>query len=115
MYGHVDEFLYAFVAGIRQAPNTSAWAHVHLSPTLLRGLDWIDVTFNSPRGLLRVAYNVSAAGEEGRVAVELRVSLPPGVDARVTHPLSMHVVHVTGPHSTGGDHVWVEEGSDPRE
>ena len=108
MYGHVDEFLYAFVAGIRQAPGGTAWARLALAPALLRGLDWVDASFDSPRGLVRVAYNATPRAG-GLVDVELRATVPPGVTADVTHPLSGSVTRVVG-----GEHVLRESGVDTR-
>jgi hypothetical protein len=117
MYGHVDEFLYAFVAGMRQAPGSTGWSHVHLAPALLPGLDWVDASFESPRGLVRVSLNVTtscASGGPGGpgahlVDVELRAAVPPGVLADVTHPLSGRTTRVVG-----GAHVLRESGVDVR-
>lgn len=119
MYGHVDEFLYAFVAGIRQAPGSAGWSHVHLAPALLSGLDWVDASFESPRGLVRVSLNVTASCASGggggcgggahTVDVELRATVPPGVQADVTHPLSGRTTRVVG-----GAHVLRESGVDVR-
>jgi alpha-L-rhamnosidase len=107
MYGHVDEFLYSKVAGV--SSTSPAWASIALAPALLRGLDWLDVSYDSPRGLVRVAYNVTPGAAGVGVDVELRVSVPPGVAADVTHPLSRAVVSVVG-----GDHVLRASGADAR-
>lgn len=106
MYGHVDEFLFAYVAGIRQVAGTRGWAHVVLAPKRARDLDWLDVSFESPRGLLRVAFNATRVAP-GRVAVEMRATVPPGVVADIVHPLTRRSVRVIG-----GKHVLREEGGD---
>jgi len=108
MYGHVDEFLFAFVAGIQQATGSVGWARLALAPALLRGLNWVDASFDSPRGLIRVAYNVTS-GTAGRVDVELRATVPPGVAADIVHPLSGRATRVVG-----GEHVLRASGADTR-
>jgi len=111
MYGHVDEYLYAFVAGIRQAPESVGWTQLVLAPALLRGLDWVDASYDSPRGLIRVAYNVTPAGDGGgSIDVELRVSVPPGVRAEISHPLAHTLVKSV----LGGEHILRERGTDTR-
>jgi alpha-L-rhamnosidase len=106
MYGHVDEFLFAHVAGLRQAPGSVGWARVCVRPALPRGLDWLDVAFDSPKGLLRVAFNVTAHAH-GALTVRLSVTVPTGVRASIQHPLDARgerILHVSG----GGTHVLTE-------
>jgi hypothetical protein len=114
MYGHIDEFLYTYVAGLQQAPGSVAWRSARLAPALLPGLDWLDVSYDSPAGVYRVAYNVTpdAGGSGGGVDVELRVTAPPGVAATAVLPLSGREVRVpaTGLAATFREHA----GVDPR-
>jgi len=56
MYGHIDEFLYKYVAGIQMI--NQHWKRIALVPqTYLNGLDWLQVTFDSPRGLVSIQWN----------------------------------------------------------
>jgi alpha-L-rhamnosidase len=83
MYGHIDEFLYKFVAGLRAVgEGGDAWRAVEIAPTLPAGCDWVRATFDSPRGLIAVA--AERRGDGGRLAVN--VTVPPGVDALYTNP-----------------------------
>lgn len=146
MYGHVDEFLYKYVAGIRPHPNPPApasvslfenddastsprgmgwdgypvdgrgtlvdskpasWDAVLLAPRLLPGLDWLSVSFESPRGLIHVSYNVtreegpkstSSTGRDATgsaIVVEMAVEVPPGVAAEVILPLTHSRLRIT--------------------
>jgi len=87
MYGHIDEYLFSRVAGIRQAAGGRAWRDVVLAPVLPAGLDWVNASFDSPRGLIH-----AAAVDVGAGAVELTVEVPPGVRAEVVLPRSGRTV-----------------------
>lgn len=91
--GHIDEWLYRYVAGIQQwaisggaAADAAAWAAVRIAPALLPGLHSVHASFDSPRGLISVAYEWDAAEATDRV--DLTVEVPPGVFAEVVLPLS---------------------------
>lgn len=96
MYGHIDEYLYAHVAGIRQAVGSVAWRAVVIAPQLPGSLAWVNATFSSPRGLIH-----AAAVDVGGGVVELTVEVPPGVVAEVVLPRSGARVHI----SAGMRHV----------
>ena len=106
MYGHVAEFLFKYVAGVRPAAGAgttgmlsggAVWSSVVIAPTLLPGLDWVSMSHDSPRGLFTARYTVTARGSDGTpLDVELRVEVPPGVGATVVLPLSGTRVDVSG-------------------
>jgi hypothetical protein len=82
MYGHVDEFLYSFVSGIQQqGVGSVGWRQVRIAPHLPPGLQWVNASFDSPRGLIAVAVE-RLAGDAGVVLQVTRVTitLPPGVE-----------------------------------
>ncbi len=82
MYGHVDEFLYTYVAGMRaRGEGGDAWRAVEFAPFLPAGVEWVNATFDSPRGLLAVAVQ---RGAGSRVVATLTV--PPGVEATYRSP-----------------------------
>jgi hypothetical protein len=87
MYGHIDEVLYAYVAGIRQVGGGSGWREVLLAPVHVEGLLWVNPTFDSPRGLFASAY-VASTTSDGRRSMELTLTVPAGVRATAVLPLS---------------------------
>jgi len=87
MYGHIDEVLYAYVAGIRQVGGGSGWREVLLAPVHVEGLLWVNATFDSPRGLFASAY-VASTTSDGRRSMELTLTVPAGVRATAVLPLS---------------------------
>jgi alpha-L-rhamnosidase len=102
MYGHIDEYLYAHVAGIRQAPGSSGWRRVLFAPNPPPAEEgagaFVRATFESPRGLIASHARVlDAAG-----AVELELTCPPGVECAARLPRSGRVVDVP---ATGRPHV----------
>jgi alpha-L-rhamnosidase len=104
MLGHIDEYFYRYLAGIQQATvgwgddATAAadapWAAVRIAPVLLPGLDWVNASFDSPAGLIRVAWTRLRSG--GSEVVELTVELPPQVRGHAVLPLSGRVVPLDG-------------------
>jgi hypothetical protein len=128
MYGHLDEIFYAYVAGIRQlvvdgADGTagpggvglpsagSAWGRVLVAPAVLPELDWVNATFDSPRGLITSHCRVEQAATPGRLAVTVEAQVPPGVEGWVELPLSKRRERI----SAGfGVQSFREEGADPR-
>ena len=98
MYGHVDEFLYTYVAGIQQA--APGWDSIVIAPALLPGLEWVNSPFESPRGSVRVAWTFDAASS----AVSLAVAVPPGVRGELVLPRSGRRVALVG-----GEELRVQE------
>lgn len=74
MYGHIDEFLYKYVAGIQPVGSPHMWSDIRFAPALLHDLTWVNATFDSPRGLVSIAYNLLEAGLAAEVRVPLGVS-----------------------------------------
>lgn len=86
MYGHIDEFLYKYVAGIRAVgEGGDAWRAVQLAPTLPRDCDWVRASLDSPWGLIEVAAQRVVVGGD---RVTVNVTVPPGVEATFKSPNS---------------------------
>jgi hypothetical protein len=103
MYGHVDEFLFTYVAGIQGTGGAAAgrsgclWDSVRLAPAWgLPGLSWLNVSFDSPRGLISVAFEPVPAGAEDGAELQLTVQLPPGVQGELLLPRSGARVPLVG-------------------
>jgi alpha-L-rhamnosidase len=90
MYGHIDEWLYRYVAGIQQQVGSVGWNAVTIAPAFLPELGWMNASFDSPRGLIHVAYSI-----ENFTALSMAVEVPPGVLADVILPLSRSRVKLT--------------------
>ena len=109
MYGHIDEWLYRFVAGIQaleEGVGAAPWTSVRIAPALIPGLDSVEASFDSPRGLISIAYRALARrngslGTGENSTLILTVEIPPGVNAEVVLPLSGARVRVTA----GSRHV----------
>ena len=104
MYGHIDEYLFAHVAGIRQAPGSTAWRRVLFEPhpPLSEGPGaWVEASFDSPRGRLSARADILSLA-----AVSLTMRCPPTVECSARLPLSGRVVRVP---DTGVAHVVRDE------
>lgn len=53
MLGHVMEWFYAGLGGIRQANNSVAYKNMEIKPQVVGDLTFVKVGFNSPYGLIR--------------------------------------------------------------
>ena len=79
MLGHLMEWHYAYVAGIRQQPGSVGWKRVFIAPNP-GPLKSASATFNSPRGKIAVDWR---QGDEGFV---LTATIPEGVEAKAILP-----------------------------
>ena len=97
MYGHIDEFLYKYVAGLQPVGvGGDAWSRVRIAPQLPRGLEWVNASFESPRG----AFAVACERRGSRVVAMLTV--PPGVEAVYVSPAT-GIEHALVPGTAGFD------------
>ncbi|MBM3493198.1 MAG: hypothetical protein FJX72_02565 [Armatimonadetes bacterium] len=79
MLGHVMEWLYGYVGGIRQAPESVGWRDVVIGPDP-GPLTSADVSVRTPRGTVRSSWRV----EQGRLILE--ATLPRGVKGTAVLP-----------------------------
>jgi alpha-L-rhamnosidase len=95
MYGHIDEWLYRFAAGIQQdgtaATRSTGWSNVRIAPVLLPGVFWLQASFDSPRGLIFV----EVSHDQLSGVVNVMAEVPPGVIAHVVLPRSHRRVELT--------------------
>lgn len=77
--GSVGEWIFRGVAGIDQTPESVAFAHLHLAPHFDRRLDHVSARYESPRGLVRVAWS---RDDDDPDVVDVEVEVPPGATAR---------------------------------
>jgi hypothetical protein len=78
MLGHIEEWFYAGLAGIR--PQDPGLRHIEIRPQPVGDLTWVKATWETFRG--PVVVNFEVAGSTFR----LHVHLPPGMTADVFLP-----------------------------
>lgn len=79
MLGHVVEWFYGWVLGIRQAPGSTGWRDMLIAPEPGE-LEWCRGGILTPRG------RVMCTWEQSESEFRLAVSIPPGPGARVVLP-----------------------------
>jgi len=79
MLGHVMEWFYGYVAGIRQPPGVVGWEKILIAPNP-GPLTRAEVSLQTPRGRV-----VSRWRQDG-ARFRLEVEIPPGVDAKAILP-----------------------------
>ncbi|MFC6063499.1 family 78 glycoside hydrolase catalytic domain [Streptomyces ochraceiscleroticus] len=90
--GAVADWLYKVVAGIQ--PAAPGYARLRIAPTPGPGLDWAGATLRTPHGRVESHWRRTESG------VEVRVVIPPGVEADVLLPDGSTTT------VTGGEHVF---------
>jgi hypothetical protein len=80
MLGHIEEWLYEWLAGIAPEPGTRAWRRVILQPHPVGDLESAGASYDSPRG--RIVCRWKRAGQE----IVIDAVLPPGVSGEVRQP-----------------------------
>ena len=80
MLGHIEEWLYMWLAGIAPDPAAPAWKRVILQPHPVGELQSAGATYESPRGQIVCRWKRTAAG------VEIEAVLPPGVAGELRQP-----------------------------
>ena len=79
MLGHLMEWHYAYLAGIRQQPGSVGWKKVLIAPTP-GGLESCRASFKSPGGTIAVNW------KQARGSFTMKVVIPKGVEAMAVLP-----------------------------
>ena len=80
MLGHITEWFYKDLAGIRLDPEHPGFAGAIIEPRPVDGLDWVEATYKSVRGPVAVRW------ERSGDAFRLKVTVPPNSTAEVRVP-----------------------------
>lgn len=80
MLGHIEQWFYAGLAGIRPDRNSPGASHVRIQPNPVGGIEWVKASWESVRGPVAVDWRV----ENG--SFRLNVEIPPGMTADVQMP-----------------------------
>lgn len=81
MLGHLMEWLYSGVGGIRQAENSIAFSHIKIEPEVVGDLTSADVRYNSPYG------EISCKWEKTDRTFTLEVNIPVNTKATIYFPV----------------------------
>jgi alpha-L-rhamnosidase len=79
MLGHLVEWHYAYVAGIRQQPGSIGWRKVLIAPEP-GPMESASATFDSPSGKIAVTW------EQKKKEFSMSVTIPEGVEATAIMP-----------------------------
>ena len=71
MYGSYDAFLYKFLGGIDVAEDAFGADKLTVAPVFEDGIDFVETTYKTVRGMLEVKWQRSESG------VELDITVPP--------------------------------------
>jgi hypothetical protein len=82
MLGHLMEWFYSGLAGIRQSDDSKAYEHVIISPEIVGDITWANASYRSVRGEIRSSWKKS--GNE----LLLKVNIPVGSKATIIIPQS---------------------------
>ncbi|QOY90836.1 family 78 glycoside hydrolase catalytic domain [Paludibaculum fermentans] len=93
MLGHIEEWFYAGLAGLRTDPAAPGLSHLILQPEPVGDVTWAKASWDSPRGLIAVEWRIE--GGKFRYTVDL----PPGVSAEVRMPAGAPKAIGSGHHS----------------
>ena len=80
MLGHVMEWFYTSVLGIREAEGSIAFDRIILKPMPVGDLEWAEGSCFSPRGKIEVEWRKTSSG------LEFKCSIPPGSEAEIIVP-----------------------------
>jgi len=80
MLGHIEEWFYGGLAGIRPDPRSPGLRNILIEPDPAGDVKWVKAEWNSPRGPVKV--NWETEGER----LKLDVEIPPGMTAAVRLP-----------------------------
>jgi len=80
MLGHVEQWFYAGLAGIRPDLDSSGLTHVTIRPEPVGDLQWVKASWDTPHGPVTSAWHIE------QHTFHLSVDIPPGMEAVVVLP-----------------------------
>jgi hypothetical protein len=82
MLGHIMEWFFSGIGGIRQIPGSKAYDHIFISPEIVRDITWAETSFLSVHGVISSSWKIS--GND----FSLKVSIPANCRATISIPQS---------------------------
>jgi hypothetical protein len=80
MLGHLEEWFYSALAGIRPDPSSPGFTRVRIEPQPAGDVTWVKASLETPRGPVAVHWRIDAG------VFHLTLDVPPGVTAQVRLP-----------------------------
>lgn len=80
MLGHIMEWFYSGLGGIRQMPDSKAYENIFICPEPAGDISWAETTYNSVRGEINTSWRISEN------SLLLKVRIPPGCRATISLP-----------------------------
>ena len=80
MLGHLEEWLFTGLGGIRQEDNSVAYKNIIIQPKLIDGLEQVKTSYLSPYGVIKSEW------ENRKDRVIIQVSIPVNTRARIYLP-----------------------------
>jgi len=84
MLGHLMEWFYSGMAGIKQTDHSVAYHHIEIAPQPVGSIQSCKASFNSPYGL------ISSSWKQNKKTFILNIHIPPNTKARVLLPATMN-------------------------
>jgi hypothetical protein len=94
MLGHLMEWLYGGIGGIRQAQNSIAWKHIVIAPQMVGSVTWAKSSLLTPNGVVRCSWKRSADSTKWSI----KTTIPAGSTAEVHLPNGRIVKVESGQH-----------------
>jgi hypothetical protein len=88
MLGHIEQWFYAGLAGIRLDPGTPGMSHIFIKPEPVGDLTWVNASFETIRGHVAISWKIEGS------TFSLSVEIPPGMTADVSMPRSSSAVAI---------------------
>ena len=82
MLGHLMEWFFSGIGGIRQIPGSEAYEQVLIAPDIAGDINWAETSYRSVNGIISSSWRVSGNH------FTLKVSIPPNCKATVKLPCS---------------------------
>jgi alpha-L-rhamnosidase len=82
MLGHLMEWFYSGIGGIRQEEKSVAFKQVLIHPEIVAGLSHAETTYHSPYG------RIATAWKKDRKTLHLEVEIPANTTAMVSVPIT---------------------------
>ncbi len=91
MLGHIEQWFYSGLAGIRPDENSPGLHHIFIDPQVVGDLTDVNASWDTPRGPVSVHWTRNSS------TLRLAIDLPPGMSADLTLPTSFGTASSLGP------------------
>lgn len=90
MLGHLMEWFYSGLAGIKQQEGDAGFKKICIEPQFVEGIDWVKASYRAVRGKIMVDW------KQQQGLIKLNFTIPAGTGAVVVLPVSDDKIRVNG-------------------